>query len=103
MVARKKKETPPVVVEITIHYGITIRDERERQGLSLKKAAELAGISRRHLTSLERGANVSIDILKAVTRVLGITDLDLGGGLTIHDRAGTIAPASVLPFADGIE
>jgi transcriptional regulator with XRE-family HTH domain len=85
------------------HYGIVIRDERMRKGLSQNKLASLAGISRRHLASIEQGANVSVDVLRGVTRVLGISHLDLGDGLTAEFHPHGLAVGDVLPLADAIE
>jgi transcriptional regulator with XRE-family HTH domain len=83
-------------------YGTTIREARVRQGLSQNRLSELAGISRRHLAALEKGANISVEVLKAVTRALGLTTIDLGDGLTIHDAPGDLTGARLLPFADEI-
>jgi len=83
-------------------YCVTIRAERDRQGLSQDALAQLAGMSRRHLASLEKGANVSVSKLRAVMQALGISDIDLGDGLTAHNPALTVAPVCLLPFADGI-
>ncbi len=83
-------------------YGVTIREARNRQGLSQARLADLAGISRRHLASLETGANVSVEVLTAVTRVLGITDIDLGDGLTAHDASANVAAARLLALGDEI-
>ncbi len=83
-------------------YGMTIRESRVRQGLSQKRLSDLAGISRRHLAALEKGANISVEVLKAVTRALGLRTIDLGDGLTIHDSPHDLTNARLLPFADEI-
>jgi transcriptional regulator with XRE-family HTH domain len=84
-------------------YGRIIREERVRQHLSQGRLAELAGISRRHLASLEKEANVSIDLLRAVATALGITDIGLGEGLTAHSPAAAVQTGRLLRFAEGIE
>ncbi len=84
-------------------YGSAIRGERIRQHLSQGRLAELAGISRRHLASLEKGANVSIDLLRAVATALGMTDIGLGEGLTAHSPAPAVQIGRLLRFAEGIE
>jgi transcriptional regulator with XRE-family HTH domain len=85
------------------HYGDTIRIERERQLLSQKKLAVLAGVSRRHLASAERGANISIDVLRKLARALGITCVNVGEGLTLTVPEGKTLGALLAPFAAGIE
>jgi transcriptional regulator with XRE-family HTH domain len=84
-------------------YGDVIRRERIRKGLSQNKLSQLAGLSRRHLNTVEQGGNVSIGILRAVTQALGIPYLDLGGGLSVGVQEQGIPAAELLPIADGIE
>jgi transcriptional regulator with XRE-family HTH domain len=85
------------------HYGDTIRIERERQLLSQKRLATMAGVSRRHLASAERGANISIDVLRKLARALGMTQIDVGEGLAVTVPGGKTLAAVIAPFADGIE
>lgn len=63
--------------------GQTIRAARIKKGLTQARLARLAGVSRRHLAALEKGANVSVLVLKKVAAVLELTDIDLGD-LTLH-------------------
>lgn len=58
--------------------GETVREARTRKGLTQAKLAKLAGVSRRHLAALEKGANVSIQILQRVASVLELTQIHLG-------------------------
>jgi len=58
--------------------GDTVREARIRKGLTQAKLAQLAGVSRRHLAALEKGANVSINILQRVALVLDLTEIPLG-------------------------
>lgn len=58
--------------------GITVREARIRKGLTQARLAKLAGVSRRHLAALEKGANVSINILQRVAAVLELTEIQLG-------------------------
>lgn len=58
--------------------GETVREARTRKGLTQAKLAKLAGVSRRHLAALEKGANVSIQILQRVAAVLELTQIHLG-------------------------
>jgi transcriptional regulator with XRE-family HTH domain len=64
--------------------GDTIREARIRKGLTQARLASLAGVSRRHLAALEKGANVSVSILQRVAAVLEVTEIDLGD---LHVRA----------------
>src|SRR5436190_2716195 len=58
--------------------GQTIRAARIKKGLTQARLARLAGVSRRHLAALEKGANVSVLVLKKVAAVLELTEIDLG-------------------------
>jgi transcriptional regulator with XRE-family HTH domain len=48
--------------------GETVREARIRKNLTQARLAKLAGVSRRHLAALEKGANVSMNILSASPR-----------------------------------
>src|SRR5687768_14704187 len=58
--------------------GETIREARIRKGLTQARLAKMAGVSRRHLAALEKGANVSVSILQRVANVLELTEIQLG-------------------------
>lgn len=58
--------------------GNTVREARIRKGLTQAKLAKLAGVSRRHLAALEKGANVSVNILQRVAAVLELTEITIG-------------------------
>ena len=58
--------------------GDTVREARIRKGLTQQRLAKLAGVSRRHLAALEKGANVSVNILQRVAQVLELTEIQLG-------------------------
>lgn len=59
--------------------GDVVRETRIKKGLTQAKLARLAGVSRRHLAALEKGANVSVLVLKKVASVLDLTHIQLGG------------------------
>jgi transcriptional regulator with XRE-family HTH domain len=84
------------------HYGDVIREERIRKGLSQNKLSKLAHLSRRHLATVESGANISVDVLRDVAQALGITHIDLGSGLTVGFPSPGVAAADLLPIADSI-
>lgn len=58
--------------------GETVREARIRKGLTQARLAKLAGVSRRHLAALEKGANVSVNILQRVAAVLELTEIQIG-------------------------
>lgn len=59
--------------------GEAIKEARIRKGLTQDRLAKMAGVSRRHLAALEKGANVSVGILQRVAMVLELTEIPLGG------------------------
>lgn len=63
--------------------GQQVRETRIRKNLTQAKLARLAGVSRRHLAALEKGANVSVLVLKKVAGVLDLREIQLGT-LSIH-------------------
>jgi transcriptional regulator with XRE-family HTH domain len=79
--------------------GETVRSTRIRRGLTQAKLARLAGVSRRHLAALEKGANVSVNVLRKVASVLDLTEIDLGG-VAIRTNGGTDAGVNVPLLAD---
>ncbi|HEX6158797.1 MAG TPA: helix-turn-helix domain-containing protein [Thermoanaerobaculia bacterium] len=58
--------------------GNAIREARLRKNLTQARLARLAGVSRRHLAALEKGANVSVNVLKKVATVLELQQIELG-------------------------
>ncbi|HYH07078.1 MAG TPA: helix-turn-helix domain-containing protein [Thermoanaerobaculia bacterium] len=58
--------------------GDTVREARIRKGLTQQRLAKLAGVSRRHLAALEKGANVSVNILQRVAQVLELAEIQIG-------------------------
>ncbi|HKS23244.1 MAG TPA: helix-turn-helix domain-containing protein [Thermoanaerobaculia bacterium] len=76
--------------------GQIIRAARIKKGLTQARLARLAGVSRRHLAALEKGANVSVLVLKKVAAVLELTAIDLGD-VTLNVTRPS-APAINLPL-----
>jgi transcriptional regulator with XRE-family HTH domain len=58
--------------------GDVVRETRIKKGLTQARLARLAGVSRRHLAALEKGANVSVAVLKKVAGVLDLQEIQLG-------------------------
>jgi len=81
--------------------GETVRSTRIRKGLTQAKLARLAGVSRRHLAALEKGANVSVLVLKKVASVLDLTEINLGP-LLLHSAKDPGAQVNMLILAETI-
>ena len=58
--------------------GQSVREARLKKGFTQARLAKMAGVSRRHLAALEKGANVSVSILQRVAVVLELTEIPLG-------------------------
>jgi transcriptional regulator with XRE-family HTH domain len=59
-------------------FGERIRTLRQDRGLSQERLAEMAGVHRTYLSSLERGErNVSLDNIIAIAEALGVSPADL--------------------------
>ncbi|HET7433890.1 MAG TPA: helix-turn-helix domain-containing protein [Thermoanaerobaculia bacterium] len=67
--------------------GDTVREARIRKGLTQARLARLAGVSRRHLAALEKGANVSVNVLRKVAAVLELTEIQLGDDMALRGNA----------------
>jgi transcriptional regulator with XRE-family HTH domain len=81
--------------------GETIRATRIKKGLTQARLARLAGVSRRHLAALEKGANVSVLVLKKVAFVLDLTEIDLGTLSLVATRSSD-APVNLPLLADTV-
>ena len=81
--------------------GETVRSARIKKGLTQAKLARLAGVSRRHLAALEKGANVSVAVVKKVASVLDLTDIDLGP-LVLHSSKDPNAQVNMRVLAETI-
>lgn len=68
-----------------LHVGSFIRQQRERSAISLRKLADISGISNPYLSQIERGLRKpSAEILKAIARGLSIS------AETMYSRAGLL-------------
>ncbi|WP_327087921.1 helix-turn-helix domain-containing protein [Nonomuraea sp. NBC_01738] len=57
-----------------IAFGNRVRELREAQSLSQEKLADLAGIHRTYMSSVERGQrNLGIDNILAIANALGVS------------------------------
>jgi transcriptional regulator with XRE-family HTH domain len=55
--------------------GARVREERTRRQLSDNRLAKMAGVSRRHLVELQKGANVTLSIAEKVMVALDLQEL----------------------------
>jgi transcriptional regulator with XRE-family HTH domain len=59
-------------------FATNLRREREAQGISQEALADLAGLHRTYVGSVERGErNISIDNIERLGRALGVEPADL--------------------------
>jgi transcriptional regulator with XRE-family HTH domain len=83
--------------------GRQIREARAAQGLSIQKLSKLAKVSRRHLTELEKGSNVTLGVARSAMLALGIAALELGQGATITVPAAARGGTDLLDAAKQLE
>jgi transcriptional regulator with XRE-family HTH domain len=66
-----------------LSFGRRVRDLRQARGLSQEELAELAGVHRTYVSSLERGQrNVGLDNILAIATALGVPASELFTGQT---------------------
>jgi transcriptional regulator with XRE-family HTH domain len=64
--------------EVMVRFGGKLRQVRERKDLSQEKLAELAGLHRTYVSSVERGKrNISIVNVAKLAAALGVTMAEL--------------------------
>jgi transcriptional regulator with XRE-family HTH domain len=74
--------------------GSVLRDERRRQGRTLREVADVAGISVPYLSEIERGRKeASSEMVAAAARALGLRLVDLLGRAhaLLAEREGSVA------------
>ena len=83
--------------------GRQIRAARAAQGLSIQKLSQKAKVSRRHLTELEKGSNVTLGVARSAMLALGMAALELGEGQTITLPAEARGGTDLLDAAKQLE
>jgi len=59
---------------VRVAFGSRVRRIREQRGLSQEQLAELAGIHRTYMSSVERGQrNIGLDNIAALAAALGVS------------------------------
>jgi transcriptional regulator with XRE-family HTH domain len=81
--------------------GEIVRSTRIKRGLTQARLARLADVSRRHLAALEKGANVSINVLQKVAAVLELDEINLGE-LTVKTPHSSSNAINISLLADTI-
>ena len=63
---------------MTVRFGSRLREVREGQGISQEKLADLAGLHRTYVSSVERGKNnISLVNIERLAAALGVSLRDL--------------------------
>lgn len=66
------------ITETRLLFARNLRKEREARGISQEMLAELAGLHRTYVGSVERGErNISIDNIERLAKALGMEPVDL--------------------------
>jgi transcriptional regulator with XRE-family HTH domain len=64
--------------DLFVRFGKRLRVVRERVGISQEKLAELAGLHRTYVSSVERGKrNISIENIDRLAQALGVSLCEL--------------------------
>ncbi len=60
--------------DVQIKFGMKLRETRKKKGISQEKLAELAGLHRTYISSVERGErNVTIETIQKCAEALGVS------------------------------
>jgi transcriptional regulator with XRE-family HTH domain len=63
----------PALDDVTVRFGRRLREVRTRVGISQEKLAELAGLHRTYVSSVERGErNISLVNIANLANALGV-------------------------------
>ncbi|GMQ93212.1 MAG: helix-turn-helix transcriptional regulator [Acidimicrobiia bacterium] len=77
--------------------GSFIREQRERSALSIRKLAEMTGVSNPYLSQIERGIRKpSAEILRSIAEALAIRTE------TLYERAGLLDRADVPGISEAV-
>ncbi len=77
--------------------GSFIREQRERSALSIRKLAEMTGVSNPYLSQIERGVRrPSAEILRSIAEALAIRTE------TLYERAGLLERTEAQEISDAV-
>jgi transcriptional regulator with XRE-family HTH domain len=66
------------LAEVFVRFGKRLRQVRQKKGISQEKLAELAGLHRTYVSSVERGErNISLLNIEKLAQALGVRMSDL--------------------------
>jgi len=78
--------------------GAFIKEQRERSALSIRKLAEMTGVSNPYLSQIERGVRTpSAEILRSIAGALSIRTE------TLYQQAGLLDEQESVPVGDAVE
>jgi transcriptional regulator with XRE-family HTH domain len=83
--------------------GEKIRNLRIRRGLSQASLARHASVSRRHVSEIERGANVSVDTLMRIATTLDLSELAIGPVKLTVAPVNNIGSSAIAAAAQDLE
>lgn len=64
--------------DVLVRFGKRLREVRREKGISQEKLADLAGLHRTYVSSVERGErNISLANVERLAKALGVTLKDL--------------------------
>ncbi len=64
--------------DVLVTFGMKLRAAREKAGVSQEKLAELSGLHRTYVSSVERGrCNISLQNIERLAQALGVTMAEL--------------------------
>ncbi len=63
-------------------FGDELRRRRLELGLSIKRLAKLSGVSRRWVVCAEENSNITMDVLKKLTRAMKMTTITISSDLS---------------------
>ncbi len=64
--------------DVAVRFGQRLREVRKGRGISQEKLAELAGLHRTYVSSVERGErNISLLNIESLARALGVKMAEL--------------------------
>lgn len=82
--------------------GAQLKAARMARGLSILKAAELSGVSRRHIGQIEKGMNLTIGKMVALMRVYGMDEISIAG-IAVKGKAAGLSPATARILAEELK
>ncbi len=80
-------------------YGQKINEAMARLHISNRSGAKLSGVSRRHLSTAQKGGNVSINVMRKIMTAFRIREISIAPDATIKVSLGEQASMPMLDAA----